>query len=633
MGVKSMTESISAKVIADSVSPEGKRITTFELEYHRYILAELNTHAMTARNTASSRAIPIQRMIDLVMEQPVNPVEWGRNRAGMQATETLDETESKLAEHVWDDARRAAVRYATDLMNLGVHKQVVNRLLEPFQKAKTVLTATELNNFFTLRRHCLSTDSEILTASGWKPIADVKVGEMVMSLNESGVAEQATVIDTVYQKSDGFAFSIKGQSVDMLVSEGHKVLFLNEDGRIGKDTAKNLEGKRIRIPKNQFGISSRCNERSVEFSEGYIIGAMLGNGWLIEHEKTRNYYVVLSKGGEHADRVLNGFLGHVKAVFGDVSFRRKTTSCEEIHISGKRVFEWFKPIIGNKSTKKHLPVDFRTFSKEKLVGIYRGLVETDGNVLSRTGGEKFYTSSEQLANDFQELLFYIGWSGSITTQDRVGRISRGKDSRQQEYCIETKNISYVCHVNKNRNSPMLKTPIEKVAYDGDFACVTLEKNNTILVRRNGKVAWSGNCDAQPEIRVLAERMKEAMDASTPNQLQYGEWHTPYFDTGFWSGTIHADSLEDALAISSSCCAQVSYRKLDQSIEKARDIYHKLVTSKPVHASAFAHCATPIRALSQKGVTHERIDDGTLWSGQFQGWVQYRQLIEENYIKG
>lgn len=633
MGVKSMTESISAKVVADSVSPKGKRITTFELEYHRYILAELNTHAMTARNTASSRAIPIQRMIDLVMEQPVNPVEWGRNRAGMQATETLDETESKLAEHVWDDARRAAVRYATDLMNLGVHKQVVNRLLEPFQKAKTVLTATELNNFFALRRHCLSTDSEILTAVGWKPIADVKVGEMVISLNESGVAEQATVIDTVYKKSDGFAFSIKGQSVDMLVSEGHKVLFLNEDGRIVKETAKNLEGKRIRIPKNQFGISSQCNERSVEFSEGYIIGAMLGNGWLIERENTRNYYVVLSKGGEHADRVLNGFLGHVKAVFGDVSFKRKTTSCKEIHISGKRVFEWFRPIISNKSTKKHLPVDFRTFSKEKLVGIYRGLVETDGNILSRSGGEKFYTSSKQLANDFQELLFYIGWSGSITTQDRVGKISRGKDSRQREYCIETKNISYVCHVNKDRNSPMLKTPIEKVAYDGDFACVTLEKNNTILVRRNGKVAWSGNCDAQPEIRVLAERMKEAMDASTPNRLQYGEWHTPYFDTGFWSPTVHTDSLEDALAISSSCCAQVSYRKLDQSIEKAREIYHKLVTSKPVHASAFAHCATPIWGLSQRGVTHERNEDGTLWSGQFHGWVQYRQLIEENYIKG
>lgn len=153
MGVNSMTDSISAKVVADSLSPEGKRITTFELEYHRYILAELNTHAMTARNTASCRAIPIQRMIDLVMEQPVNPVEWGRNRAGMQASETLDETESKLAEHVWDDARRAAVRYATDLMNLGLHKQVVNRLLEPFQKAKTVLTATELNNFFTLRLH------------------------------------------------------------------------------------------------------------------------------------------------------------------------------------------------------------------------------------------------------------------------------------------------------------------------------------------------------------------------------------------------------------------------------------------------------------------------------------------------
>ena len=150
-------------------------------------------------------------------------------------------------------------------------------------------------------------------------------------------------------------------------------------------------------------------------------------------------------------------------------------------------------------------------------------------------------------------------------------------------------------------------------------------------------------DAQPEIKLLAEKMWEALQGSEPNTLDPKDWHVPYYKKGFWMQGME-DSLEDALAISSSCCAQVSYRLLDDSLEKARDIFKKLVESKPVHASPFEHQATPIQETCyhkgkelneygdqgtwEEGVTHLDREDN-FWSGNFKGFVQHRQLIPDN----
>lgn len=152
-------------------------------------------------------------------------------------------------------------------------------------------------------------------------------------------------------------------------------------------------------------------------------------------------------------------------------------------------------------------------------------------------------------------------------------------------------------------------------------------------------------DAQPEIHELARVMLETLDKEESVLLQPGDWHVPYFGGGYWLQGCGIP-LEDALAISSSCCAQVSYRKLDDSLEKARRVFQRLVESKPVHASPFEHQATPMSKTKtacaiggygvnntdcqswEKGVTHM---DRTLalWSGNFKGFIQHRQLIPDN----
>lgn len=298
---------ISAKIIADSICPNGQRITTYELEYPRFIHAEFMTHRLFSRNAASSRAIPVDKAIELIKADTARPIHWGKNQPGMSAKEECHTnivvegiaTQIYGRKQWWDKARDAAISYAQYFNKAGYHKQIVNRLLEPFTHIKVVCTATEYDNFFWLRRHP---------------------------------------------------------------------------------------------------------------------------------------------------------------------------------------------------------------------------------------------------------------------------------------------------------------------------------------------------DAQPEIQELAEQMWQAREASTPVKLNSGDWHVPYFEHGYWSESECNGTLEDAIAISSSCCAQVSYRRLDDSVEKARDIYKRLVESKPVHASPFEHQATPMPRFNPEGiyawpqgVTHKDCE-GDLWSGNLKGWIQNRQLISDNVCK-
>lgn len=144
-------EMIKATVIQDSIFTN--RITTFELEYPRFIHSELMTHRQFSRNAASSRAIPVAKMHEHILANMATPVEWGVNRPGMQASEVLSEVEAIGAKNLWRCAGEEAVRWSKSLANQGLHKQIVNRITEPFQIMKTVVTSTEWENWYNLRNH------------------------------------------------------------------------------------------------------------------------------------------------------------------------------------------------------------------------------------------------------------------------------------------------------------------------------------------------------------------------------------------------------------------------------------------------------------------------------------------------
>lgn len=178
-----------AEIIADSVSPDGRRITTGVFTYPRFVHSEVLTHRDRARNSASSRAIPWRKfrsrlptedaaeyamnktlienfsempsvqmlhpkcMMQMILTDPVIPIVWGAEKAGMQTGNAVSDEVAREAEKVWLAARDHCVAAADKLAALGIHKSLCNRLTEPWMWITVIMTATEWNNFYRLRVH------------------------------------------------------------------------------------------------------------------------------------------------------------------------------------------------------------------------------------------------------------------------------------------------------------------------------------------------------------------------------------------------------------------------------------------------------------------------------------------------
>lgn len=142
-------QKINAKIVADSVDIRGNRITSYILTYPRMIHAEVMTHRMFSRNAASSRAIPFEKMLKMVEEDPFIPIAWQLDHKGMQGSKYIEN--DYLVETDWLMARDKAIEMAKSLNTYGVTKQLCNRLLEPFMWYTALVTATEYENFFELR--------------------------------------------------------------------------------------------------------------------------------------------------------------------------------------------------------------------------------------------------------------------------------------------------------------------------------------------------------------------------------------------------------------------------------------------------------------------------------------------------
>lgn len=143
---------INAKIIKDSINRHNAcRLTTFEVEFPRFINAEILRHRMLSFNSAPSRAIPMKKILEAVRNDPAMPVWWGRNQAGMQAAEELTEEEREKALALWLEARDGAVAFLERFIELDLHKQISNRIVEPWQNIKLIVSGTDWQNFFALR--------------------------------------------------------------------------------------------------------------------------------------------------------------------------------------------------------------------------------------------------------------------------------------------------------------------------------------------------------------------------------------------------------------------------------------------------------------------------------------------------
>ena len=148
-----MNPPYSAIIIADSIAPCGRRLITAVMTYPRMVHADFMTHRMLSRNASSSRAMPVERTVRQIISNPAEVTWWGANQRGMQATSELRGWRRAVAERIFYAARWPALGAAWSLMKLGLHKQLANRLLEPWAYITVIVSATDLHNLFALRCH------------------------------------------------------------------------------------------------------------------------------------------------------------------------------------------------------------------------------------------------------------------------------------------------------------------------------------------------------------------------------------------------------------------------------------------------------------------------------------------------
>ena len=144
---------ITSKIILDSISPDNIELISIECRFPRIILAEANTHRSFSHNSASSRAIPITKLISDIKKDMYVPLVWGKNKKGMQSTEVLTGWRLHTVKFLWKFAGHTACNIAWLLTKLGLHKQFANRLIENFGHVTVLITSTEWDNFLALRNH------------------------------------------------------------------------------------------------------------------------------------------------------------------------------------------------------------------------------------------------------------------------------------------------------------------------------------------------------------------------------------------------------------------------------------------------------------------------------------------------
>lgn len=224
-----------AKIIADSIYQDW-RLTTFEVRFWRPVLAEMNTHCVFARNSASSRAIPVTKQLAKVGSDPSLPVQWPGEKKGMQGGAELEGQDLVDAHQLWGNVQNYTVESIHKYLDehddptTRLHKSLLNRLIEPWMWQTCVITATSYENFFDQRVSPLA-QPELRTAAA-----------MMHALHGFNEPEPLELGDyhlpyiTFDDRTEGLTIQ---ELVQISVARCARVSYLTQDGV--RDHSKDLE--------------------------------------------------------------------------------------------------------------------------------------------------------------------------------------------------------------------------------------------------------------------------------------------------------------------------------------------------------------------------------------------------------
>lgn len=431
---------------------------------------------------------------------PVDPVSSDQEQ---QAGPPPDELVARLRR--WIDSNNIALEDDFDTEKLGRIGQDVTRgfdiddnsrsdWLEKNKKAMDLAMQIAEQKQYPWPKACLSLDTDILTDTGWKPIADVKIGERVLSRAADGSADYYPVAQTFrYQAQEVVRFD--GKSIDLLATPNHRMLV--EDRYTGESSfidAGNFVTSSKRTP-NKERLASKCipltSHVSGEMPESiygipakaYVrfLGWYISEGW--KSPQPGSFGIAQSRAANPQKCEI---------------LRRDIEACGFSYKEYPNVFiihARSMPVLLKEELRglggahdKHIPAHVLKLDGSLLRELLETLVLGDGHARRRAGRigyETYHSVSRRLADQVQELCQKIGLRGTISTQEvKIGGVVNGRQI-----------AGTTCHavsINRKTSVQVLKLKRELIPYDGEVACVEVFPHHTIYVRRNGKAVWVGN---------------------------------------------------------------------------------------------------------------------------------------------
>lgn len=331
---------------------------------------------------------------------------------------------------------------------------------------------------------CYHPDTEILTTDGWKQVADVRKGDMVCSLNPiTGVIEYLPCKETFKYGYRGDLVRITGRSTNQLVTPNHNVYV-----KMGKQDFKLVRADSVKSKyfyvKNQGNwngindvyIDVCGNEFPVKLFFEFL-GLFLGDGYVVNRKnqpEKQDFFGFRVKKERKANKIRKCLVGlNLKFTEG--------YSCKKerfvFYVYDKRLLLYLNDL--GKARKKRIPPDLFNYDSTLLEHLYAGLIESDGCKQGKNQ-EVFYTSSKDLADDFQRLCLHTNRSCTLKKTTKKTNFKDG--SVLYTLSVLPKGKLFYLEQNNRKNEH----------FTGNVYCIGLAENHIVMTRLDGKTVWSGN---------------------------------------------------------------------------------------------------------------------------------------------
>ena len=365
--------------------------------------------------------------------------------------------------------------------------------------------------------NCYSDDTEVYTSNGWKLFKDVENKDKIFSLNpNSHIPEWVDYVKKFEYNPGNEMISFKSNSFDLLVTKNHNMYIgVNSHAENQKkiikwkiETAENCLTKNFKQLRcvNWEGLDLEYNTFGYTKKElSFLLGIFMAEG----HTEKDNNRIVITQYKKACIEKIEKILKPMGFYFSGNRFIKDNRELANyLKTFGKQPERYIPEFILNEK-----PGIIKEFLTAFLIG--DGSIRKNKSKLKdiESISKTYFTTSTKLAEQIGECILKVGKYPSFTLQKTKGKLQKhwnGDYSCNYDIWVIRENNSKMSYHNISKANSHRGIQSKIIDYNGMVYCLELEKHHIMLVRRNGKISWCGNC--KHDVAAFFEEYTEPVSA-------------------------------------------------------------------------------------------------------------------------